>query len=128
MKRDMKFLVVDDFATMRKIIVNLLRDFGITDVWEADDGSSALPMLQNTDFDFVITDYDMPNVSGIDLLKSIRSDKKNKDIPVLIVTADAKRERIFEAVEAGVNGYIVKPFTGDILKTKIDKVLSRIYQ
>jgi len=107
----MKILVVDDFSTMRRIIKNLLRDLGFTNVQEADDGSTALPMLQNQEFDFVVTDWNMPGMQGIDLLRAIRADDTLKHIPVLMVTAEAKKEQIVAAAQAGVNGYIVKPFT-----------------
>ncbi len=122
----MKILVVDDFSTMRRIIKNLLRDLGFTNTSEADDGSTALPMLKQGDFEFLITDWNMPNVSGLELLKSVRADPDLAKLPVLMVTAEAKREQIVEAAEAGVNGYIVKPFTADTLKEKIDKIFERL--
>ena len=121
----MKVLVVDDFSTMRRIIKNLLRDLGFTNVQEADDGSTALPMLQNGEFDFVVTDWNMPGMQGIDLLRAIRADASLSHIPVLMVTAEAKKEQIVMAAQAGVNGYIVKPFNGELLKQKIDKILER---
>jgi len=123
----MKILVVDDFSTMRRIIKNLLRDLGFTNVQEADDGSTALPMLQNGDFDFVVTDWNMPGMQGIDLLRAIRADAKLKHIPVLMVTAEAKKEQIIAAAaQAGVNGYIVKPFTAATLQEKLSKVFERL--
>ncbi len=122
----MKVLVVDDFSTMRRIVKNLLRDLGFTNMQEADDGSTALPMLQNGDFDFVVTDWNMPGMQGIDLLKAIRADPKLAHIPVLLITAEAKKEQIIMAAQAGVNGYIVKPFTAGTLKTKIDKIFERL--
>ncbi|WP_019626156.1 chemotaxis response regulator CheY [Thioalkalivibrio sp. ALJT] len=122
----MKILIVDDFSTMRRIIKNLLRDLGFNNTQEADDGSTALPMLQNGDFDFLITDWNMPNMPGIDLLKAVRADANLKSMPVLMVTAEAKRDQIIAAAEAGVNGYIVKPFTAETLKEKIDKIFERI--
>lgn len=122
----MKILVVDDFSTMRRIIKNLLRDLGFQNVSEADDGSTALPMLQNGEYDFVVTDWNMPGMQGIDLLRAIRSDEQLSHIPVLMVTAEAKREQIIEAAQAGVNGYIVKPFTAATLKEKLDKVFERL--
>jgi two-component system chemotaxis response regulator CheY len=122
----MKVLVVDDFSTMRRIIKNLLRDLGFTNISEADDGSTAWPMLQNGDFDFVITDWNMPGMQGIDLLKAIRADAKLAHIPVLLVTAEAKKEQIVMAAQAGVNGYIVKPFTAATLKTKLEKIFERL--
>lgn len=122
----MKILVVDDFSTMRRIIKNLLRDLGFTNIQEADDGSTALPMLQQGDFDFVVTDWNMPGMQGIDLLKEIRKDDNLSHLPVLMVTAEAKREQIIQAAQAGVNGYIVKPFTAVTLKEKLDKIFERI--
>ncbi len=122
----MKILIVDDFSTMRRIIKNLLRDLGFNNTQEADDGSTALPMLQNGDFDFLITDWNMPNMPGIDLLKAVRADNKLKTLPVLMVTAEAKRDQIVEAAEAGVNGYVVKPFTAETLREKIEKIFERI--
>lgn len=126
MDKNMKILVVDDFSTMRRIIKNLLRDLGFTNVSEADDGSTALPMLQNGDFDFVVTDWNMPGMQGIDLLREIRKDDKLKHLPVMMVTAEAKKEQIVAAAQAGVNGYIVKPFTAATLKGKLDKIFERL--
>lgn len=122
----MKILVVDDFSTMRRIIKNLLRDLGFTNTAEADDGLTALPMLQNGDFDFLVTDWNMPGMQGIDLLKAVRADAKLANMPVLMVTAEQKREQIVEAAQAGVNGYIVKPFTAQTLKEKLEKIFERI--
>ena len=122
----MKILIVDDFSTMRRIIKNLLRDLGFTNTYEADDGHTALPMLKNGNFEFVVTDWNMPIMEGIDLLKEIRKDPQLKHLPVLMVTAEAKREQIIEAAQAGVNGYIVKPFTAGTLKEKLDKVFERL--
>ncbi|WP_439331555.1 chemotaxis response regulator CheY [Oceanimonas baumannii] len=122
----MKILIVDDFSTMRRIIKNLLRDLGFNNTHEADDGLTALPMLKNGDFDFVVTDWNMPGMQGIDLLKAIRADEKLKHLPVLMVTAEAKREQIITAAQAGVNGYVVKPFTAGTLKEKLEKVFERI--
>ncbi len=126
MDRNIKVLIVDDFSTMRRIIKNLLRDLGFTNTFEADDGNSALPLLKGGDFEFVVTDWNMPIMQGIDLLKEIRKDPKLKHLPVLMVTAEAKREQIIEAAQAGVNGYIVKPFTAGTLKTKLDKIFERL--
>jgi two-component system chemotaxis response regulator CheY len=119
----MKFLVVDDFSTMRRIIKNLLHDLGYSDVTEADDGTTALPMLQQGEFDFLITDWNMPGMQGLDLLKAVRADARLSGIPVLMLTAESKREQIVEAAQAGVNGYVIKPFTATVLKDKIDKIL-----
>jgi two-component system, chemotaxis family, chemotaxis protein CheY len=118
-----KYLVVDDFSTMRRIVKNLLQELGYQNIQEADDGKTAWPMLQSGGFDFVITDWNMPLMPGLDLLKAIRADEKLKTLPVLMVTAEAKREQIIEAVQAGVSGYVVKPFTAEILKQKLDKIL-----
>ncbi|GAB2709340.1 MAG: chemotaxis response regulator CheY [Aliiglaciecola sp.] len=126
MDKNMKILVVDDFSTMRRIIKNLLKDLGYTSVQEADDGSTALPMLQQGDFDFVVTDWNMPGMQGIDLLKAIRADDSLKHLPVLMVTAEAKKEQIVAAAQAGVNGYVVKPFTAATLKEKLDKIFERL--
>lgn len=126
MDKNMKILVVDDFSTMRRIIKNLLRDLGFTNVSEADDGSTALPMLKDGDFDFVVTDWNMPGMQGIDLLREIRKDDNLKHMPVMMVTAEAKKEQIVAAAQAGVNGYIVKPFTAATLKGKLEKIFERL--
>jgi len=122
----MKILVVDDFSTMRRIIKNLLRDLGFNNTVEADDGLTALPILQAGGIDFLVTDWNMPGMQGIDLLKAVRADEKLSTLPVLMVTAETKREQIIVAAQAGVNGYIVKPFTAATLKEKIDKIFERI--
>ena len=124
--KNMHILIVDDFSTMRRIIKNLLRDLGFNNTSEADDGQTALPMLKTGKFDFLITDWNMPGMTGIDLLKAVRSDPELNALPVLMVTAEQKREQIIEAAQAGVNGYIVKPFTATTLKEKLDKVFERI--
>ncbi|MGH1472209.1 MAG: chemotaxis response regulator CheY [Cellvibrionaceae bacterium] len=126
MDTSMKILIVDDFSTMRRIIKNLLRDLGFENTDEADDGTTALPMLKEGNYDFLVTDWNMPGMSGIDLLKAIRSDESLSSLPALMVTAEAKREQIIEAAQAGVNGYVVKPFTAQILKEKIDKIFERV--
>jgi len=124
--KDMKILIVDDFSTMRRIIKNLLRDLGFTNTQEADDGLTALPMLKNGDFDFLVTDWNMPGMSGIDLLKHVRADERLSSLPILMVTAEAKRDQIVEAAKAGVNGYVIKPFTAAALKEKIEKIFERV--
>jgi len=124
--KNMKILIVDDFSTMRRIIKNLLRDLGFTNTAEADDGNTALPMLQSGSFDFLVTDWNMPGMSGIDLLRAVRADERLKHLPVLMVTAEAKRDQIIEAAQAGVNGYVVKPFTAQALKEKIEKIFERV--
>ncbi|PST92774.1 chemotaxis protein CheY [Photobacterium gaetbulicola] len=126
MNKNMKILIVDDFSTMRRIVKNLLRDLGFNNTQEADDGLTALPMLKKGGFDFVVTDWNMPGMQGIDLLKHIRADAELKHLPVLMITAEAKREQIIEAAQAGVNGYIVKPFTAATLKEKLDKIFERM--
>jgi two-component system chemotaxis response regulator CheY len=122
----MKILIVDDFSTMRRIIKNLLRDLGFNNTQEADDGLTALPILQAGGIDFLITDWNMPGMQGIDLLKTVRADENLSSLPVLMVTAETKREQIIAAAQAGVNGYIVKPFTAATLKDKIEKIFERI--
>jgi two-component system chemotaxis response regulator CheY len=121
--KDLKFLVVDDFSTMRRIIKNLLHDLGYSNVTEADDGKTALPMLQAGNFDFLITDWNMPGMPGLDLIKAVRADARLAKMPVLMLTAEAKRDQIIEAAQAGVNGYVIKPFTAETLKEKLDKIL-----
>jgi two-component system chemotaxis response regulator CheY len=122
----MKILVVDDFSTMRRIIKNLLKDLGFTNVQEADDGTTALLMLVRGDFDFVVTDWNMPGMQGIDLLRAIRANDNLKHLPVLMVTAEAKKEQIVAAAQAGVNGYVIKPFTAATLKEKLEKIFQRL--
>lgn len=122
----MKILIVDDFSTMRRIIKNLLRELGFNNTSEADDGQTAMPMLQTGNFDFLVTDWNMPGMTGIDLLRAVRADAKLAKLPVLLVTAEAKKEQIIEAAQAGVNGYVVKPFTAQTLQEKIEKIFERI--
>lgn len=126
MDKNMKILVVDDYSTMRRIIKNVLHELGFDNAEEADDGNTALPMLQSGEFDFLVTDWNMPGMQGLDLLKAVRSNPKLAPMPVLMVTAEAKREQIVKAVEAGINGYIVKPFTPETLREKISKIFERI--
>lgn len=121
-----KYLVVDDFATMRRVMRSQLRELGIENIDEAEDGQDALGKLQNGGFGFVVTDWNMPNMQGIDLLRAIRSDANLKHLPVLMVTAENKRENILAAAQAGVNGYIVKPFTADVLKEKLEAIFKRL--
>jgi two-component system chemotaxis response regulator CheY len=120
----MNFLVVDDFSTMRRIIKSLLTDMGHSNVTEADDGNTALPILKAGTIDFLITDWNMPGMSGLDLLKFVRADATIAKMPVLLLTAEAKREQIVEAVKAGVNGYVIKPFTPGTLREKIEKIIA----
>ena len=126
MDKSMKILVVDDFSTMRRIIKNLLRELGFTNIDEADDGQTALPKLQAGGIDFLVTDWNMPGMTGIDLLKAVRADPALANTPVLLVTAEAKREQIVEAAQAGVNGYVIKPFTAQTLEEKIVKIFERV--
>lgn len=120
---NMKFLVVDDFSTMRRIVKNLLKELGFANVMEAEDGVDGLHKLRSEgDFDFVVTDWNMPNMTGIELLKTIRTDPALKHLPVLMVTAEAKRENIIEAAQAGASGYVVKPFTANTLDEKLKKI------
>lgn len=119
---NMKFLVVDDFSTMRRIVRNLLKELGFVNVQEAEDGVDALKKLRSESFNFVVSDWNMPNMTGIDLLRAIRADPTLKHLPVLMVTAEAKRENIIEAAQAGASGYVVKPFTADTLDEKLKKI------
>lgn len=126
MNKNATILVVDDFSTMRRIIKNLLRELGYKNVLEADDGVSALRILQKTPVDLIITDWNMPEMSGLELLRAIRSTESLKNLPVLMATAEAKREQIIQAAEAGVNAYIVKPFNGSTLEEKIYRIGDRV--
>ena len=122
MNRDINILIVDDFSAMRQIIKNLLHEIGFDNTSEADNGQTALPMLKTGNFDFLVTDWSMPDMDGLTLLKTVRADEQLGDLPVLMVTAEAKREQIVDAAEAGVNAYIVKPFTAETLKDKMDQI------
>ena len=124
MKPDTKFLVVDDYLSMRRMVKSVLNDLGYSNVTEADDGSTALPLLRDGEFDFLISEWNMHGMAGLDLLKAVRANERLAKLPVLMVTAEAKREQIVEAVQAGVNGYIIKPFTAEVLKEKLAKILS----
>ena len=124
----MRILVVDDFSTMRRIVRNLLKDIGYSNTDEADDGARALQKLKTERFDFVLSDWNMPNMTGIDLLKAIRADDAIKHLPVLMITAEARRENIIEAAEAGASGYIVKPFTAATLDEKLKKIMRTLEQ
>lgn len=118
-------LVVDDFATMRRIVANLLRDAGFEHLSEAEDGAEALRKLESGRFQFVVSDWNMPNMSGLELLKSVRNSEHLKHLPFLLVTAEARRENIVEAAHAGADGYIVKPFTSVTLREKVEAIYSR---
>jgi two-component system, chemotaxis family, chemotaxis protein CheY len=123
MHRKLKFLVVDDVATMRRFIKQSLRELGYTQVSMAADGDAAIALLKNGNFDFVITDWNMPGTPGLEVLRQVRADERLAKLPVVMLTAEAKREHIVEAVQAGVSGYVVKPFSAKTLKEKIDQVL-----
>ena len=121
---NMRVLVVDDFSTMRKIVKNILRQLGFTNIVEADDGSTAWEVLNKDNIDFIVSDWNMPNMSGIELLRKVRGSEEYADIPFLMVTAEAQQENIIEAVQAKVSNYIVKPFTPETLGQKIDKIFA----
>lgn len=121
-----KFLVVDDFSTMRRIVRNLLKELGYSNVDEAEDGAMALSKLKNENFDFVISDWNMPNMDGLEMLKNIRADTLIAKLPVLMVTAEAKKENIIAAAQAGANGYVVKPFTAATLDEKLSKIFEKL--
>lgn len=122
----MKILIVDDFPTMRRIIKNLFKQLGFDNVEEAEDGVQAYSKLKSGSFGFVCCDWNMPNMDGFELLKKIRSDAELKDMPFIMVTAEAEKQKVIEAIKAGVNNYIVKPFTAEILKEKMDKIFEKI--
>lgn len=124
----MKFLVVDDFSTMRRIVRNLLKELGYTNVDEAEDGEQALSKLRSDKYDFVVSDWNMPNMDGLTMLKHIRADEALSKLPVLMVTAEAKRENIIEAAQAGASGYVVKPFTAATLDEKLSKIFEKMPQ
>jgi two-component system chemotaxis response regulator CheY len=126
MSTDARFLIVDDFSTMRRIVRNLLKEIGFVNAEEAEDGAIALNMLKATKFDFVVSDINMPNMNGFELLKNIRADDTLKGIPVLMVTAEAKKEDIVAAAQGGASGYIVKPFTKATLEEKVQKILQKV--
>mmetsp|Transcript_23248 Transcript_23248/g.32564 ORF Transcript_23248/g.32564 Transcript_23248/m.32564 type:complete len:128 (+) Transcript_23248:138-521(+) len=124
--KDMKILVVDDFETKRRMVSHRFRDLGFNNIQEADDGLTALPMLQKGDFEFVAADWHMPGMQGIDLLKHIRANDDLKHIPVLLFASEATREQIVEAAQSGVNGYILTPFEAVNLKEQLDKIFVRL--
>lgn len=123
--KNLKILVVDDFSTMRRIVRNLLKELGYTNVEEAEDGVAALQKLHGGNFQFVVTDWNMPNMTGIELLRAIRADAALKPLPVLMITAEAKKENIIEAAQCGASGYIVKPFTAGTLEEKLNKIFEK---
>ena len=125
---NMKILVVDDFSTMRRIVKNLLKQLGFIHIEEAEDGDQAYTKLKSGGYGFVVSDWNMPNLDGLGLVKKVRSDDELKDLPILMVTAEAEKEKVVAAIQAGVNNYIVKPFTGEVLKEKMDKIFERLAQ
>jgi two-component system chemotaxis response regulator CheY len=120
--KSMPILVVDDFSTMRRIVKNCLKQLGFDNITEAEDGAVALQKIQANEFKLIISDWNMPNMMGIDLLKAVRGDAKSKSIPFLMVTAEAQKENIIEAAKSGVSNYIIKPFTADVLQTKMEAI------
>ena len=121
----MKVLVVDDFATMRKIVRNILKQIGFEDITEAEDGSVALRLIKSELVGLVVSDWNMPNMSGLDLLKEIRKNPQTASLPVLMVTAEGLKENVMEAVKAGVNNYVVKPFNAEVLQEKIETIFKK---
>ena len=121
-----RFLVVDDFSTMRRIVRNLLKELGFANVDEAEDGAVALQKLKSAPYDFVVTDWNMPNMDGLTLLQNIRATPSLKHLPVLMITAEAKKENIIAAAQAGASGYIVKPFTAATLSEKLEKIFEKM--
>lgn len=124
--KNLKILIVDDFATMRKVIRNLLKQGGFENVVEAEDGLAALKILKSQQVDFIISDWNMPNMSGLELLKAVRGDDELKALPFLMVTAEALKDNVVAAVKAGVSNYIVKPFTAEVLNEKIEKIVKNL--
>ncbi|MFA5172321.1 MAG: chemotaxis response regulator CheY [Sulfuriferula sp.] len=124
--KNLKFLVVDDFSTMRRIVRNLLKELGYANVEEAEDGAQGLQMLKGAKFDFVVSDWNMPNMDGLQMLQAIRADPALASLPVLMVTAEAKKENIIAAAQAGANGYVVKPFTAATLDEKLSKIFEKL--
>jgi len=125
-RTSLKFLVVDDFSTMRRIVRNLLKELGFTNVDEAEDGAVALAKLREGNFEFVVSDWNMPNMDGLTLLQNVRADAKLKTLPFLMVTAEAKKENIIAAAQAGASGYVVKPFTAATLQEKLEKIFEKM--
>jgi two-component system chemotaxis response regulator CheY len=123
---EMKFLIVDDFSTMRRIVRGLLKEMGCNNADEAEDGAVALQMLKNQRYDFVVSDINMPNMNGFDLLKAVKADDSLKHLPVLMVTAEARKEDIVLAAQSGAAGYIVKPFTKATLEEKLMKIMQKL--
>jgi two-component system, chemotaxis family, chemotaxis protein CheY len=122
----MKILCVDDFSTMRRIVKNILKQLGYVNIEEAEDGTQAYSKLKSGAFGFLVSDWNMPNMDGLELLKKVRSDPALKNLPFLMVTAEAEKEKVIEAIKAGVSNYIVKPFTAEVLKEKMDKIFEKL--
>lgn len=121
-----KILVVDDFSTMRRIVKNILKQLGYENIEEAEDGVQAYNKLKSGNFGFVVADWNMPNMDGLELLKKVRSDPELKGLPFLMVTAEAEKDKVIEAIKAGVSNYIVKPFTAEVLKEKMDRIFEKL--
>jgi two-component system chemotaxis response regulator CheY len=121
-----KILVVDDFSTMRRIVKNVLKQIGFENIEEAEDGAQALAKLKTGGFNFMVSDWNMPNMDGLDLLKSVRKDPALKDLPILMVTAEAEKDKVVTAIQAGVNNYVVKPFTAEVFKEKMDRIFEKL--
>jgi len=121
-----KILIVDDFSTMRRIVKNVLKQLGFENVEEAEDGAQALAKLKTGGFSFMVSDWNMPNMDGLDLLKAVRKDPGLKELPILMVTAEAEKDKVVTAIQAGVNNYIVKPFTAEVFKEKMDRVFEKL--
>lgn len=122
----MKIMVVDDFSTMRRIVKNVLKQLGYENIEEAEDGAQALAKLKNGGYEFMVSDWNMPNMDGLDLLKAVRADAALRGLPILMVTAEAEKEKVVTAIQAGVNNYIVKPFTAEVFKEKMDRIFEKL--
>jgi len=122
----MKILVVDDFSTMRRIVKNVLKQLGYENVEEAEDGVQALSKLKNGGFGFMVSDWNMPNMDGLELLKRVRADATLKDLPILMVTAEAEKDKVITAIQSGVNSYVVKPFTAELFMEKMEKIFEKL--
>ena len=125
MDSSMKVLVVDDFATMRRILRGVLKEIGFTKIVEADDGSTALAVLKKDKVDLIVSDWNMPEVTGLELLKAVRGDESMKNVPFLMVTAEGQKDSVVQAVQAGVDNYVVKPFTADTIKEKLEQIFHK---
>ena len=124
--RNIKILVVDDFSTMRRIVKNVLKQLGFENLEEAEDGAQALAKLKTGGYGFVVSDWNMPNMDGLELLKEVRKDPALKDLPMLMVTAEAEKDKVVTAIQAGVNNYVVKPFTAEVFKEKMDRIFEKL--